>query len=532
MANLGSIKLVQPGVFSLTQAYVDVLGPGVGRPADTQVAEFRFYDTAGAVIAVIPAGSTVVLEDNAGGRFAAFDGGGTGKARFRLRHTAVVCDFEQADLSMAQSLPLRVKATINGVSVVQTFALKKRLTAITPTGDQTGNIKTYSNFSEFQGHWQSTGSNMTIQPTDGLVGGLRKSAFATEGPILKGANKTIKGSKDTFLNQRAGFLSGPVDNVIIEEMAMGVGTYDATPTALKELDNFSFGTKHPSAGTWSKNVAVRRGISFASNDENGRIKERCRRWHFKNWIFVYAQHPANHTKTNVHAFGPAVSDKAGYIYLEECILIGATRLAQIAKGVAGVVEVNCMSIGWMDSQAAIRFTPSASDWQHATPIEAIAEGNLLYLRSDTPAYRQGAIQFLSVDAAKSQVYVPQSGPMVNQFISHNKFTPDPVTVEGGGIEFKTCSGPDVLRTAPNFEYQGCARRPTSTEAEIRALFDRLTDPTIMGNGSKLCVDVLAKIRAGTIEPWLSPAQMEGLYGAPNAQGVPWVSGGSMGHGVV
>lgn len=531
MANFGSMKLVQAGVFSPAQAYADVLGPGLSPPVDTQVAEFRFYDTNGVVFSTVPADATVILEDDAGGRFYVYNPGGTNKSRFKLRHTAVVCDFEQSSEIMAQSLPLRVKATISGVSVVQTFKLLKNLTAIAPKGDQSvpPNVKTYSTFAEFAAHLNNTGGNMTIEPAAGLVGGLRKASYSGD-VIFKGFNKTIKGTKDIFLNQRAALLSGDFKDSIIKDMAFAVGTSDATPTAKKDIDNATWGTKTPTS--WTRDQLIERFISIASNDENQRMKERCRRMHFRYGIFVYEQYPANHTKSELHPHCVSISDRAAHIIHEKCIYVGDTRMIQHSLDIAGVVQVNCMSIGWEDAATAILFKPTRGSLAEAGVSEVIAEGNLLMLLADTPAKRSGAISFLRAQTAKTQVYVPQDGPYVNQFIRFDKFTPDPVTVANGGITFVECDSPTVLKTTPNFKYNGVTKWKTGTEVEIKALYDHLTDPTVVGNGSKLCIDVLAKIRAGTIERWLSPAQMDALYGPPNAQGVPWMGGGSMGHGIV
>lgn len=405
-----------------------------------------------------------------------------------------------------------------------TLPEKPVLQAIAPTGDETGNVRYYSTFAEFAALLADPGSNMTIEPAPGLRGGLRKSTY-TGDVILKGSNKTIRGTLETFINHRQGLRSGPCDNIVIEGLALGVGTSDATSTAKKDIDNWEFGTKGQTT-----NVALKKGISWGSNDESMRAKWNVDGLLFQNWIFVYPFYPANHTKSVLHPHGPAASDGAHKVWFDKCIFVGDTRLAQLAQDTSGIVQTNCLSIGWHEHQAAIRFVGSRDDLASAQPVEAIAEGNLLMPPTDYYTYRTGAIELEKIQGAISHCYAAQSGRYPNQFIRHNRFTPDPVTLANGGIGLTYCSGPDALQTEPPFLYHGVDRRPTETEAEIAALYNHILDNA--GNGSLLCQDVIAKIRAGTIERWVSPALMETMYGAPNAQGVPWVSGGTMGHGVV
>lgn len=511
----------------ITNAFVDVFGPGQSPATGTEIGRFVFKDdvgdtlTPGAGALVFPTGG------DSDGRFAIFDFG-SGSDRYRLRHTAVVADFEGAGLKL--NYPISVQGTIGAVTITQPLLLHKRYALIDPTGNQTATEVTFDTCDAFKTLVNLNTSNRTIKPSVTALATkvLRKSTYT--GDIINTAsNITWDLGGGMVFNHRKGMFIRSGNNIRIVGGGFGVGTSDATVDAKKDIDNAECGTGS-AAPDWLENVIIEGATCFASNDELWRVKNRVRGFRFNRVLFCYPFYPANHTKSGVHNHGPAVSDFCGNVVADKCLLWAAdTRMFQL-NGAWGFRQTNCVIGFWKDNQAGVRLIGSRGTLAEATATEAVVDANLLVPAVDNATYRGGAIELLKIQEAISNIYVPQTGNYVNFFCfpGTDDFGDHPLTVANGAIVLSGCSGAAALTSAANFENVGLTIMPTATEQNRRDVFDDVVDNA--GDPDlQITLDVRAQARAGIADTFVSPAAFEALYGSGSP---PWMGGGSLTHGVV
>lgn len=396
-----------------------------------------------------------------------------------------------------------------------------------PTGNQTPNVAEFSTCDEFKNLANEGVSNRTIRPAANVTGVLRKSSYTAE-VISTASNETWEGNGKVALMCRRAIQDRSGRNKIRRRLLIVPGTYDATPTAKKDIDGLEGGVGGDEP---LEEVIYDQCVIGLTNDEVARWKHKARKIRITRSIICFPLYPANHTKSNVHDLGLAVSDGAENVCVDNSLLYCASARMIQCQSALGVRMCNNIVMGWWDKMPATRISGSRSGLADANPTSFVGDGNLYGAVENTNAYRDQVIDLLSIDADISAVYLAQEGKYANHFVkpASDDFSDDPIRVNRG-ITLTGCSGPNALRTEQPFGTKGLIKMPTETEEQRRFAWNKILSE--VGDGSRLAQDVIGWTRAGIFKQHTSPAEFEALYGGPNAQGVPWMGPGSMGHGIV
>lgn len=510
----------------LDNYFADRLGVGLTPAADTVIGSFVFKDDAAVVLTPGADALTFLTGGDADGRFAIFDAG-SGSDRYKLRHTAVVADFEDTPAPRPRlSYPISVSGTVAGITVQASLKILPRNQLIDPAGNETAGETVCSTADEFKAAFAGTVTDKTISFGPTIEGVLTQ----TVGGQIKmtGDRITVIGDRHVVYKNPNGVMNvTDARDVRIEGLAVGPGA-PATVDEQDAVQNWSGGISGGASGDIQR-VIWANCVVFAANDElwrvtgTGKIKA-PRGVRLTRSLLVYPFYDANHPKGAQHNHGIAASDLADHTMIDHCIIWGAdTRDPQI-NGSCGNYVVNNIFGFWKTNQRGTAILGGRGTLAENTgPSSSIIAGNLYVPRE--AAARARAIWFYRVQKNATHHYVSDDNHFVNP--ATDTFTDDPLTTSDG-IAHQECSDASVLQTAPGFAVAGLTRDPTTLEADRRALFDDLTTgANRVGNNSAFCDWILAnQVRAGVASENVTPAQFEGFYGAA------WDgAGGSRGHGV-